>query len=247
MQLSQITIAIDGTPIIADLSLTITPGSVHALMGPNGSGKSSLAYGLAGHPHYQITTGNFAFNGHDMTIMLPDERARAGFFLACQHPIALPGVSILTFLTEAYRAVSKTMINVDEMHARIIRALEQLGLPASFIDRSVNDGFSGGEKKRFEMVQALILKPQFLILDEIDSGLDIDALSIVGAALKTLRQENPALSILIITHYPRLLQFIVPDEVHIMVKGKLVYSGTKELTHQIEAQGYDAFIAGTIL
>lgn len=239
MQIENLVVAIDQMPIVHDLSLVVGAGQVHVIMGPNGSGKSSLANALAGHPYYAITSGTFVVDGTDLTTAYPYVRARAGLFLACQQPVILPGVSVLTLLTEAYRAIKNEPITLVAMREKIVEALQQLGLDGSFVDRAVNDGFSGGEKKRLEMVQLLVLKPRIIILDEIDSGLDVDALALVGSCLQKIKQEDPQVRIVIITHYPRLLRYIVPDEVHIMVKGRLVLSGRASLIDQVEAYGYD--------
>jgi len=239
MYLKNLHIAINGTTVVPDLSLQLASGTVHAIMGPNGSGKSSLAYALLGHPTYCLAGGTILLDSIDITNQAPDERARAGIFLAYQQPIALPGVTVFTLLSESWRALGKPPRSVPQMRDSIFDALALLGLDASFIDRAVHDGFSGGEKKRFEMVQAVLLKPRVIILDEIDSGLDLDALTLVGRCLQVLQRDDPATRIIIITHYPRILRYVRPDHVHLMYKGALALSADASLVERIELHGYD--------
>ncbi len=239
MHIQHISVQVNGNNIISDLSLLVPEGQIHAIMGPNGSGKSSLAYTIAGHPHYQLTAGTLQFKNSIINAQRPDQRAQSGIFLAYQQPITLPGVSVRTLFTESWHALAKPALNAEQLNARICNALAQLGLDSSFLDRSVNEECSGGQKKRLEMAQAIFLEPQLIILDEIDSGLDLDALMLVGKSVALLRQANPLIRIMIITHYPRLLHYIIPDMVHLMCNGRIVLSGDMHLAQQIEANGYD--------
>lgn len=227
--------------IVSDFTLTVLPGTTHALMAPNGSGKSTIAYALMGHPAYTVNAGSVVFNGHDITQVSAHKRAQLGIFLAFQNPLSLPGVTVASFLKEAYQAIQGTHIEVKDFQQLLFTAMEKLGMEAAFAFRAVNDGFSGGEKKRLEMLQLLILKPSLVILDEIDSGLDVDALKCVAKVLNDLRHENMAMSIIIITHYQRMLELVKPDHVHIMYQGKLVKSGDYSLVHELEDKGYDEF------
>lgn len=237
--ITNVSVSIEEKSIIRDITITVIPGQVHAIMGPNGSGKSTLAYALMGHPRYQIATGTITFNGHDVTTMPVDQRARAGIFLSFQHPYALPGVSVFTFLHEAYNACKNSKVSVKEFEAIVRAVMEQLAIESSFMHRSLNDGFSGGEKKRFEILQLMILQPKLAILDEIDSGLDVDALKAIAAGIQLAQEQNPQLMCLVITHYQRILSYVIPDVVHVMYKGSLIKSGTAQLAHYIDAQGYD--------
>jgi Fe-S cluster assembly ATP-binding protein len=239
MRITTITITINDIQVVSSLSLSIEPGQTHVIMGPNGSGKSSFAYALAGYPAYKITHGSLIFEEKDITSFSIEERAKAGIFLAHQQPVSIPGVSVRTLIAESWRALGKPAISAQDLQDRIMGACKQVGLDNSFIDRSINEGFSGGEKKRLELMQALVLEPKLLILDEIDSGLDVDALALVGAALRTFKQEHPAASIIIITHYQRLLQHVACDAVHIVQSGQLIASGGQELIDTIETYGYD--------
>lgn len=227
--------------IVSDFTLTILPGTNHALMAPNGSGKSTIAYALMGHPMYRVNGGSLVFNGHDITHVSADKRAKLGIFLAFQNPLSLPGVTVASFLKEAYQAIKGIHSEVKDFQQQLFAAMEQLGMDPAFAFRAVNDGFSGGEKKRLEMLQLLLLKPSLVILDEIDSGLDVDALKCVAKVLNELKLQNPAMSIIIITHYQRMLELLVPDFVHIMYQGRLVKSGDYGLVHELEHKGYDEF------
>lgn len=239
LQLSHVTIALQEKPIIENLSLEIGQGSTHALMGPNGSGKSTLALTLMGHPLYDVVSGSLLFNREDLLALPVEKRARAGLFLACQYPPAIPGVQVLTFLKESHRMLTQIDISVTDFKELVMAAFDAVKLDHSFMYRNVHEGFSGGEKKRFEVAQLLLFKPKLAILDEIDSGLDVDALGIIARALTTFKNENPSFSLLIITHYNRVLEYIQPDKVHILAKGRLWVSGDKELARSIEQRGYD--------
>ena len=239
-------ISVQEKPIIKGLNLTVKQGEIHALMGPNGSGKSTLANGLMGHPLYDVDSGEVIFNGVDILELEPNERAKLGLFLAFQYPTAIPGVSLANFLRLAVSAVRAKetngsrddgLIPMREFRRELREKMKQLGIDDSFARRYLNDGFSGGEKKRAEILQLAMLEPQIAILDETDSGLDIDAIRVVGESVSQL--IGPELGVLIITHYPRLLDYIRPQFVHILLDGKIVESGGWELTQMLEAEGYD--------
>jgi Fe-S cluster assembly ATP-binding protein len=232
---------VDGVPILKGLNLEIKAGEIHAIMGPNGSGKSTLSKVLAGHPAYTVTGGEVTFKGQNLFELEPEERARAGVFLAFQYPLEIPGVSNIDFLRVAYNSRQKHL-NQEELDAfdfddLIQTKLDVVKMDAAFLNRSVNEGFSGGEKKRNEILQMALLEPSLAILDETDSGLDIDALKIVANGVNQLTKPDNA--ILLITHYQRLLDYIVPDFVHVMAKGQIITSGGKELALELEAKGYD--------
>ena len=225
--------------IIRGLTLEIPKGEVHAIMGPNGSGKSTLSKAIGGHPDYTITGGDVLLDGESILGLEPDERARKGLFLAFQYPMEIPGVSNANFLRAALNARQPEgeEIEATDFYARMYEEMDKLEMSRSFTARAVNEGFSGGEKKRNEILQMAMLQPKYAILDETDSGLDIDALRIVSAGVNALR--GPNLGVLVITHYQRLLDYIVPDVVHVMVKGHIVRSGPKELALELEEKGYD--------
>ncbi|MEI6350275.1 MAG: Fe-S cluster assembly ATPase SufC [Verrucomicrobiota bacterium] len=225
--------------IIKGLSLEIERGKIHAIMGPNGSGKSTLAKVIAGHPDYTVTSGEVLMDGVNILEMEPDERARKGIFLAFQYPMEVPGVTIANFLRAAVQArlPEGEELEATEYYHRLYEKMDFLEIPRAFTSRSVNEGFSGGEKKRCEILQMAMLEPSYAVLDETDSGLDIDALKIVSNGVNALR--SPERGMLLITHYQRLLDYIVPDYVHVMVAGKIVMSGGKELALELEAKGYD--------
>jgi Fe-S cluster assembly ATP-binding protein len=231
--------SVAGTEIIRGLSLEIEPGKVHAVMGPNGSGKSTLAKVLGGHPDYEVTGGEALMDGEDILALEPDERARKGLFIAFQYPMEIPGVSNANFLRSAVQArlPEGEVLDATDYYARLYQKMDLLEIDRKFTARSVNEGFSGGEKKRNEILQMAMLEPRYAILDETDSGLDIDALKIVAHGVNTLR--GPGLGVLLITHYQRLLNYIVPDVVHVMVRGRIVREGGKELALALEEQGYD--------
>jgi len=237
MKISDLCVSVDDTSIISNFSLTIEPGSIHVLMGPNGSGKSSLAYALMGHPGYTVTGGKIIFNNENITHEPIHKRAQKGVFLSFQQPMSIPGLSVMTFLQEAYRAL-KGDIQVGEFYALCIEKMDILGIDYAFSYRNVNEGFSGGERKKFEMLQLLLFQPYIAILDEIDSGLDIDALRVIARGLQQARDSNPNLRLFIITHYQRILDHIIPSHVHVLQKGRLVRSGDATLVKEIEKHGF---------
>lgn len=228
--------------ILTGVNLTINPGEVHAIMGPNGSGKSTLAYSLAGHPKYEITSGSVTLDGVELTELAVHERARAGLFLAMQYPVEVPGVSMSNFLRTAKTALDGQAPKVRTWVKDVNRAMADLGLDESFSGRSLNEGFSGGEKKRAEIVQLQLLNPRYAILDETDSGLDIDALRVVADGVNRYTSQGDR-GVLLITHYTRILQYIKPDFVHVYVDGRVVAEGGPELADRLEETGYDAYIA----
>ena len=238
LRIENLCVSVENKQIIKNLNMQIHPGSVHALMGPNGSGKSTLAFTLAGHPGYRVTDGTIRLCDQEITQLPPDKRAQHGLLLVMQQPLAIPGVSIFTFLKESYQAIFKTQIAAPEFEKLLHEKMALLSIDQQFANRAINDGFSGGEKKRFEMLQVLLLQPKLVILDEIDSGLDVDALHIVGSALRTLKAENPTISIIIITHYNRILEYIEPDVVHLFNQGTIVRSSGLQLALDIEKHGY---------
>ena len=234
---------IDGNEILRGVDLTVGQGQVHALMGPNGTGKSTLAYALMGHPSYEITAGEVWFKGVNLLDLSPDERSRAGVFLAFQYPVAIPGVSVANFLRTAVNVRRKAEneedrgIPIPEYRVLLKEKMDLLKMDHSFAGRYLNDGFSGGEKKRAEVLQMAVLRPEIAILDETDSGLDIDALRIVSEGVNALR--GPDLGVLVITHYQRILNYIQPDVVHIMMGGRIVETGGADLALRLEDEGYD--------
>jgi|SRR3990167_3971170 len=232
-----------GKEILHGVSLEIKPGEIHALMGPNGSGKSSLSLALAGHPRYQITSGKITLDGENITNLTPDKRAKAGLFLAMQYPVAVPGVSVGNFMRTAYKNLKDEKVKALEIQTRVKGELKNLKMDESFVSRSVNDGFSGGEKKKLETLQLTILEPKYAVLDETDSGLDVDALKTVAKGILKSKEVNPKLGILLITHYQRILRYIEPDFVHILVDGRIVKRGDKKLAEEIEEKGYE-LVAG---
>jgi Fe-S cluster assembly ATP-binding protein len=229
-----------GNEILKGIDLTVEPGRIHALMGPNGSGKSTLAFSLTGHPLYEVS-GKVELNGEDILALSPDKRARAGLFLSFQYPAAIPGVKVANFLHAARQAERPGDLPPAKFRALLLEKMDQLGIEPSFMGRYLNDGFSGGEKKRLEMLQLAVLAPRYAILDETDSGLDIDALKDVGSSIAALRasDEGRETGFLIITHYPRILQYVVPDVVNVMIDGRIVKTGGHDLAHRIEREGYD--------
>jgi Fe-S cluster assembly ATP-binding protein len=237
----------DGTEIVKGVDLAVNTNEVHAVMGPNGSGKSTLAYALMGHPAYQITEGEILFEGESVLEMGADERAQRGLFLAFQYPHAVPGVTVTSFLRSAINAVRKARaggeddpIPVPEFRKELLAQMDRLKVSRELASRYLNEGFSGGEKKRVEILQLAMLRPRIAILDETDSGLDIDAVRIVAGGVKEL--VGPEMGAVVITHYQRILNFIQPDFVHVMVGGRIVEEGGPELAHKLEAEGYEAFM-----
>ena len=236
----------DGTEIVKGVDLEVDLGQKHAIMGPNGSGKSTLAYALMGHPAYEVTKGQILFDGEDLTELGADERAQRGLFLAFQYPHAIPGVTVTSFLRSAINANRKAAtggeddpVPIPEFRTNLLAAMEELKVPRELASRYLNDGFSGGEKKRVEILQMAMLKPKIAVLDETDSGLDIDALRIVANGVNKL--VGPETGALVITHYQRILDYVTPDFVHVFVDGRIVADGGPELAHKLEAEGYEAF------
>ena len=235
-----------GKPILNGLTLSVPKGEVHAIMGPNGAGKSTLAYVLGGRPGYEVTEGSVTFDGQDLLAMEPHERAAAGLFLGFQYPVEIPGVSMLQFVREALNTQRRPRGDKDLSGAEFIKLARaeasELGMDAEMLKRPVNVGFSGGEKKRAEMVQMGIMRPRFAVLDETDSGLDIDALRTVGAGINRIMRA-PDKGVLLITHYQRLLDYVKPDKVHVLSKGRIVRSGGPELAQELEREGYAEAVA----
>lgn len=228
--------------ILRGVNLTVKSGETHAIMGPNGSGKSTLAYSLAGHPKYQVTSGTVTLDGADVLAMSVDERARAGLFLAMQYPVEVPGVSVSNFLRTAKTAVDGTAPALRTWVKDVKEEMTRLKIDPVFAERNVNEGFSGGEKKRHEILQMSLLRPKFAILDETDSGLDIDALRVVSEGVNHAKEETGA-GVLLITHYTRILRYIAPDFVHVFVDGQIAEEGGPELAESLESEGYDRFLA----
>ena len=236
----------DGSrPILKGVDLTIASGETHALMGPNGSGKSTLAYAIAGHPRYSVTSGTVTLDGADVLDLTVDERARAGLFLAMQYPVEVAGVSVTNFLRTAATAVRGEAPKVRHWVKEVRETMDQLSMDASFAERNVNEGFSGGEKKRSELLQLELLKPQIAILDEIDSGLDVDALKVVSEGINRVRASGET-GVMLITHYTRILRYVRPDFVHVFAGGRIVESGGAELAEALEAEGYERFAVPSV-
>ena len=227
--------------ILRGIDLSVRAGEIHALMGPNGSGKSTLANALLANPEYEVTRGRIFFQGDDITDWPTDVRGKAGIFLAFQYPQAIAGVSVLNFLRQALSARKGIDLSVLELRLATMDWMKRLGMDSSFVDRYLNEGFSGGEKKRNEIMQMAILEPELAILDETDSGLDIDALRIVAKGIREVKADRPSLGIVLITHYQRLLNELRPDRVHILIDGRIVASGGMELAEKLEADGYESF------
>ncbi|HNZ00786.1 MAG TPA: Fe-S cluster assembly ATPase SufC [Anaerolineaceae bacterium] len=243
LEIRNLHVQINGKEILKGFTLDLPKGEVHAIMGPNGTGKSTLAYTLMGHPSYEVTEGEVIFKGQNILDLEPDERSRSGIFLAFQYPVAIPGVTVANFLRTAVNARRKAEnpddkgISIPEFRRMLKDKMSMLKMDPAFAGRYLNDGFSGGEKKRAEILQMAVLKPEIAILDETDSGLDIDALRIVSEGVNTLR--GPELGVLVITHYQRILNYIRPDVVHVMMDGRIVESGDADLAQHLEEHGYD--------
>ncbi|HEV7665050.1 MAG TPA: Fe-S cluster assembly ATPase SufC [Chloroflexota bacterium] len=242
-EIENLHVSVEGREILRGVELTIQPGEVHALMGRNGSGKSTLANALMGHPKYLVTQGSVRLGGEDVLALRPEERAKKGLFLAFQNPISIPGVGTGNFLRAAVKAVrGGEAISALGFRKELAERMQNLQIDPSFATRSLNEGFSGGEKKRAEMLQLAMLKPRMAVLDEPDSGLDIDAVRIVSEGINTVHQQQPDMGVLLITHYQRILNYIRPDRVHVMANGRIVESGGEELVHQLESEGYDPIL-----
>ena len=243
LEIKDLNVSTDNTHILKGVSLQVSAGEIHAIMGPNGSGKSSLAFSLAGKPGYNVTSGEIIFNKTNVASMEPEERARAGIFLSFQHPVEVPGVRLDQFLRASFNAINKSheidQLDPLQFDKKLKERLKVVNMDPALTKRFVNTGFSGGEKKRNEILQMAILQPQLAILDEPDSGLDVDALKSVADAINKLRQSSNA--IIIITHYQRILEYVVPDVVHVLMNGRIVKSGNKDLAREVESQGYEQF------
>ena len=237
LKIENLHVEVDGNEIVKGLDLEVGTGEIHAIMGPNGSGKSTLANVLMGHPRYEVTEGSVTFEGEDVLELEPDERAKLGMFLAFQYPSEVPGVSVANFLRTAVNSVREEDLSPMEMYKLLQEKMAVMRMDPKFAERYLNEGFSGGEKKRNEILQLLMLEPKLAILDETDSGLDIDALQVVARGVNELR--GPDFSAVLITHYQRILRYIEPDHVHVMLDGRLVTSGGKELAEELEEKGYD--------
>ena len=240
-EIDDLHVSADGNEILRGVDLTICAGEVHALMGPNGSGKSTLASALLGSPDYQVTSGRIRYKGDDITEWGPDERGKAGVFLAFQYPQTIPGVSVINFLRQALSARKGIDLSVLELRLAIMEWMERLDMDPAFADRYLNEGFSGGEKKRNEILQMAILEPEFAVLDETDSGLDIDALRVVAQGIREVQADRPDLGLLVVTHYQRLLDEIHPSHVHLLIDGRIVESGGMEIVARLEADGYESW------
>lgn len=241
LELRDLFVSVDGKAVVKGISLKIMPGEVHAIMGRNGSGKTTLSLTIMGHPRYEVTSGKILLGGEDITAMPAFERARLRLFLAFQYPVGIPGVNVGHFLRSSIKAVRGTEVETKEIRKLIREEAQHLGVEESFLKRSLNDGFSGGEKKRMETLQMRLLKPRMMILDETDSGLDIDSLKRVSECIEEMR--DPERGILLITHYQRMLSYIKPDHVHVLLDGKIVKSGCALLAEELETRGYDWLMA----
>lgn len=239
LEIKSLNVSINGTAILKDFTLTIPKGEIHAIMGPNGTGKSTLAKAIAGHEDYEITSGEVLLDGEDIVGMEPDEISRSGLFMAFQYPSEIPGVSIANFIRAARtaRLEEGETFSAPAFYKELYDKMDMLKIDRAFTSRSVNEGFSGGEKKRCEILQMAMLQPNYAVLDETDSGLDIDALKIVADGVNAMR--SPDLGVLVITHYQRLLNYIIPDKVHVMYDGRIVETGGPELAEKLEEEGYD--------
>jgi len=240
LEIKNLHVSVDNVQILKGVSLNINAGEVHAIMGPNGSGKSTLANVIMGNPVYEVTNGNIFFQGEDITDEPVDNRAKKGLFLAFQYPESIPGVTIVNMLKTALTNIENTEFTTLELRLKVADAMEQLGLSPDFADRYLNEGFSGGERKRNEILQLAVLNPKLAVLDETDSGLDVDGLRVVGEGVSKLKSKDKGY--LVVTHYQRLLDYITPDFVHVFVDGKIVDSGGLELSKKLEEQGYESYL-----
>ena len=240
LKINNLHASVEGNEILGGINLDIKSGEVHAIMGPNGSGKSTLANVLMGNPVYEVTNGTVEYMGEDITDNPADKRAKKGMFMAFQYPESIPGVTIVTMLKAALSNITDTELTTVELRLKVADAMKGLGLEPDFVDRYLNEGFSGGERKRNEILQLAVLEPKLAILDETDSGLDVDGLKIVGEGVDQLRNKDR--SFLIVTHYQRLLNYIKPDYVHVFIDGQIVETGTYELSQKLEQEGYDSYI-----
>ena len=240
LEIKNLHVSVDNVEILKGVSLKINAGEVHAIMGPNGSGKSTLANVIMGNPVYEVTNGNILFQGEDITDEPVDNRAKKGLFLAFQYPESIPGVTIVNMLKTALTNIENTEFTILELRLKVADAMEQLGLSPDFADRYLNEGFSGGERKRNEILQLAVLNPKLAVLDETDSGLDVDGLRVVGEGVSKLKSKDKGY--LVVTHYQRLLDYITPDFVHVFVDGKIVDSGGLELSKKLEEQGYESYL-----
>jgi Fe-S cluster assembly ATP-binding protein len=245
LEIRDLHVAVGDREILQGVNLTVRPGETHAIMGPNGSGKSTLAYSIAGHPRYRVSRGTVTLDGEDVLAMSVDERARAGLFLAMQYPVEVPGVSVSNFLRSSATAVRGEPPKLRLWIKEVREAMSALDMDPAFAERNVNEGFSGGEKKRHEILQMALLKPKIAILDETDSGLDVDALKVVSEGVNRVR-EGSDIGVLLITHYTRILRYIKPDFVHVFVDGRIVAEGGPELADELEASGYDRFTTASV-
>ena len=240
LEIKNLQVSINNKSILKGLNLSIKPGELHAIMGPNGSGKSTLANVLMGNPTYEVTKGTIEFDGEDVTEYPVDKRAKKGMFLAFQYPESIPGVTIVNMLKTALTNIEETDYTAVELRLKVADAMKELGLSPDFVDRYLNEGFSGGERKRNEILQLAVLNPKLAILDETDSGLDVDGLRVVGEGINNLK--TPERGYLIVTHYQRLLEYINPDFVHVFVDGNIVESGSKDLSDKLEKEGYESYL-----
>ena len=241
LEIKDLNVKAEDAQILRGLNLTVRAGEVHAIMGPNGSGKTTLANALMGNPQYEITEGSILFQGEDITEWSPDERGRAGLFMAFQYPEAVPGVPVVQFLRQALSARKGEELSILELRLTIMEWLAKLGMDSSFGDRHLNEGFSGGEKKRNEILQMAVLEPVVAVLDETDSGLDIDAIRLVAKGIREVRAARPEMAVVLITHWQRILKEVEPDFVHVMLDGRIVESGDSSLAARLEAEGYEAW------
>ncbi|TAL47962.1 Fe-S cluster assembly ATPase SufC [archaeon] len=237
LEIKNLHVAVDGKKVVKGVNLAVSEGEVHAIMGPNGAGKSSLSYAIMGHPKYKITKGKIIFDGHDITEFSPDKRAKLGLFLGFQHPLEISGVSVNNFLRTAYRSLKSDSMSILELREFVSKKMSQLKMDKSFAGRGLNEGFSGGEKKLAEILQLVVLQPKIAILDEPDSGTDVDTLKLIAQNIKSVNKKNNT-GILLVTHHNRILKYLKPDFVHVLVDGKIAKTGGPELADKLESKGY---------